>query len=69
MKTGVISRDPEVMGGAAVFEGTRVPVETLLDYLAGGDSIDDFLEGFPSVRRDQVLDLLREANELLLAAS
>ena len=49
------------MGGAAVFAGTRVPVETLFDYLEAGDSIDEFLEGFPSVSRSQVLALLEEA--------
>jgi uncharacterized protein (DUF433 family) len=49
------------MGGAVVFAGTRVPVETLFDYLEAGDSIDEFLEGFPSVSRDQVLSLLEEA--------
>ena len=49
------------MGGAAVFAGTRVPVETLFDYLEAGDSIDEFLEGFPSVSRGQVLALLQHA--------
>ena len=47
MNSQVISRDPEVMGGAAVFCGTRVPVQTLLDYLEAGDTIDEFLEAFP----------------------
>jgi uncharacterized protein (DUF433 family) len=57
------------MGGAAVFAGTRVPVETLFDYLEAGDSIDEFLEGFPSVSRDQVLALLEEAkHQVALAA-
>ncbi len=46
---------PDVMGGAAVFHGTRVPVQTLLDYLVAGESIDDFLEGFPSVSREMVI--------------
>ncbi len=46
------------MGGAAVFRGTRVPVQTLLDYLEAGESIDDFLEGFPSVARRQVISFL-----------
>jgi uncharacterized protein (DUF433 family) len=49
MKPAIISRSPEIMGGSAVFHGTRVPVQTLLDYLEAGESIDDFLEGFPSV--------------------
>jgi uncharacterized protein (DUF433 family) len=51
MTQPVICRDPEVMGGAPVFCGTRVPVQTLLDYLEAGESIDQFLEGFPSVTR------------------
>jgi uncharacterized protein (DUF433 family) len=57
----VISRDADVMGGAAVFSGTRVPVQTLLDYLEAGESIDDFLEGFPSVTRKQAIAFLEEA--------
>ena len=51
MKEPVVSRDPEVMSGAPVFPGTRVLVQTLLDYLEAGETIDDFLEGFPSVTR------------------
>jgi uncharacterized protein (DUF433 family) len=51
MNQPVVSRDPEVMGGTPVFPGTRVPVQSLLDYLEAGDSIDEFLEGFPSVTR------------------
>jgi uncharacterized protein (DUF433 family) len=54
MGKSVISCNPEVMGGTAVFSGTRVPVQTLLDYLESGESIDDFLAGFPSVSREQV---------------
>lgn len=49
------------MGGTPVFAGTRVPIETLIDYLKAGDSIDDFLEGFPSVRREQIVNFLVEA--------
>ncbi len=60
MKQAIISRDRDVMGGAPVFSGTRVPVQTLLDYLEAGDSIDDFLEGFPSVSREQVITFLEE---------
>ena len=55
------------MGGTPVFAGTRVPVQTLIDYLEGGDSIDDFLEGFPSVQREQVIAFLEEAKERMLA--
>lgn len=50
----VVSRDPEVMGGELVFAGTRVEVKTLIDYLKAGHSLDDFLEGFPTVSRGQV---------------
>ncbi|MCC6532654.1 MAG: DUF433 domain-containing protein [Burkholderiales bacterium] len=58
MSDAIISRSPDVMGGTAVFLGTRVPVQTLLDYLEAGESIDDFLEGFPSVSRVQVIAFL-----------
>ncbi len=68
MDGAVLSRDPEVMGGTAVFPGTRVPVQTLLDYLEGGESIDDFLEGFPSVKREQVIAFLEAATERLVTA-
>lgn len=57
------------MRGAPVFSGTRVPVQTLLDYLEAGDSIDEFLEGFPSVSREQVIAFLEQAKERLVAAS
>ena len=54
----VIHSDPEILGGTPVFKGTRVPIRSLFDHLEGGDSIDDFLEGFPTVGRDQVIALL-----------
>jgi uncharacterized protein (DUF433 family) len=63
MKQPVASCDPNVMGGTAVFRGTRVPVQTLLDHLEAGESIDDFLEGFPTVTRQQVITFLDEARE------
>jgi uncharacterized protein (DUF433 family) len=63
MKHAVVSRDPEVMGGAPVFPGTRVPVQTLLDYIEAGETIDDFLEGFPSVTRGQIIAFLEEAKD------
>ena len=69
MKTSVVSRSPDVMGGTVVFRGTRVPVQTLLDYLKAGDSIDDFLEGFPSVTRAQVIAFLEEAKDRVIAAA
>ena len=49
------------MGGTPVFTGTRVPIQTLIDFLKAGDSIDDFLEGFPTVSRQQVIEFLEEA--------
>ena len=52
------------MGGTPVFAGSRVPVQTLLDYLEAGDSIDDFLAGFPSISRAQVVAFLERATEL-----
>ena len=66
MKQSVISSDPDVMGGAAVFSGTRVPLQTLLDYLEAGESIDDFLDGFPSVTREQVIAFLEDAKDRLV---
>ncbi|MBS1770648.1 MAG: DUF433 domain-containing protein [Acidobacteria bacterium] len=56
----VVSRSPDVMSGAAVFAGTRVPAQSLLDYLAGGHSLDEFLDDFPTVKREQATELLRE---------
>ena len=69
MKQPVVSRDPDVMSGTAVFPGTRVPVQTLLDYLEGGESIDDFLAGFPAVTREQVIAFLEEAKDRLIEAT
>ncbi len=62
----VIRNDPEILGGQTVFMGTRVPVQSLFDHLEGGESIDDFLEGFPSVRREQVIAVLEVSCERLL---
>lgn len=66
MKSAVICRDPEVMGGTPVFCGTRVPIQTLIEYLEVCDSIDEFLEGFPSVTRAQVIAFLEEAKDKLV---
>ena len=52
---GIVHSDPEILGGTPVFVGTRVPLKNLIDALEGGDSIDDFLEGFPSVKRKQAV--------------
>jgi len=62
-----ITKDSEIMHGTPVFRGTRVPVKTLFDYLEAGDSIEDFLEGFPTVSRALALEALEEAKHLLLA--
>jgi uncharacterized protein (DUF433 family) len=66
MKRSVVSRDPEIMGGTPVFSGTRVPIQTFIEYLEAGDSIDQFLEGFPSVTREQVIAFLEEAKDKLV---
>lgn len=62
-----ITRDPEIMHGAPVFRGTRVLVQTLFDYLESGDTLEDFLEGFPTVNRAAAVEALEEAKQLLLA--
>lgn len=63
----VIVRDPEIMHGTPVFRGTRVPAQTLFNYIEGGETLEDFLEGFPTVSRDLALQALEEAKHLLLA--
>jgi len=65
--SSVVKIDPEIMSGAPCFAGTRVPIQNLIDYLEGGDSIEDFLDGFPSVSREQVISFLEEAKESVLA--
>ena len=60
---------PDVLGGTPVFTGTRVPVQTLVEYLEGGETIDDFLKGFPTVRREQVIAFLEQATALVIAAA
>ena len=64
----VISRSPDVMSGTPVFTGTRVPVQTLIDYLAGGHPLDEFLDDFPTVRREQALELLQRVKEMFADA-
>ncbi|HEV2763250.1 MAG TPA: DUF433 domain-containing protein [Pyrinomonadaceae bacterium] len=72
MKTDVeaqiISRSPDIMSGAPVFAGTRVPVQTVIDYLSGGHSLDEFLDDFPTVSREQALELLQRIKEMLADA-
>ena len=65
--TEAITRDPEIMHGTAVFRGTRVPVQTLFEYLEGGETLEEFLEGFPTVGRELALQVLDEAKHMLLA--
>ena len=70
MKHGAVVRiDPDIMSGTPVFAGTRVPVRTLLDYLEGGESLDDFLEQFPTVARRQEIAFLEQASERMLATA
>lgn len=63
----VVHRDPEIHSGEAVFVGTRVPAQTFIDYLEGGYDLDEFLDHFPSVRREQAIAFLEQAAEALLA--
>lgn len=65
-QSDIITASPNVMSGTPVFAGTRVPVSTLLDYLKAGESIDDFLEGFPTVKREQVIAFLEAAQAQIL---
>jgi uncharacterized protein (DUF433 family) len=67
MKTRLIVSNPEILGGTPVFAGTRVPIKNLTDCLEAGDSIDDFLDDFPSVSRAQVIAFLEEARAQLTA--
>ena len=66
-ETSVISTNPDILGGTPVFAGTRVPVQTLLDYLEAGHPLKEFLDDFPTVSREQAVGLLEEAKHLLEA--
>jgi uncharacterized protein (DUF433 family) len=68
MKTRLITSEPDILGGTPVFAGTRVPVKSLTDCLEAGDSINEFLDDFPSVSRAQVIEFLEEARAQLTAA-
>ena len=68
-KNSVVAVDPEIMSGTPCFAGTRVPARTLMDYLEAGDSLDDFLEDFPTVSRRQAITFLEEASERMLATA
>jgi uncharacterized protein (DUF433 family) len=69
MDTRIVTCSPDIMGGTPVFAGTRVPIQTLIDYLEGRETIDDFLEGFPTVTREQVISFLEEAKDRVVAAA
>ncbi|MGH7795440.1 MAG: DUF433 domain-containing protein [Candidatus Binatia bacterium] len=60
---GIVHSDPEIMGGTPVFVGTRVPLQNLIDYLEGGESIEDFVDAFPTVKREQAIAVI-EAGKL-----
>lgn len=64
MTDSVIIKDPEILGGMPVFRGTRVPVKNLIDYLSTGETIDAFLDDFPTVTREQVIQFLQDAGAL-----
>ena len=64
--SGVIIRDPEILGGTPVFLGTRVPFQALLDYLEGGETLDEFLDDFPTVTRERAIEALEFAKSLLV---
>ena len=68
MTTKVINIDPEILGGTPVFNGTRVPIESLFDHLEGGVSLDEFLDDFPTVRREQAIEVLSLAEEVLTSS-
>jgi len=68
-KRPLITSTPEILGGTPVFSGTRVAVQTLIEYLEGGQSIDEFLDGFPTVSREQVIAFLEEAKARMLAVA
>ena len=67
--SALINCDPEIMSGMPVFRGTRVPIQALFDYLEGGDPLDEFLDDFPTVKREQALALLELSKDILLSHS
>ena len=69
MARSVVSRDPNILGGTPVFSGTRVPVRVLLEHFEAGDCLDDFLENYPSVTREQAIQLIELAMEQLTGSS
>lgn len=69
MTDTLIERNPEILGGTPVFSGTRVPVRTLMEHLEAGDRLDDFLEDFPTVSREQALEALERAKGMLTSGA
>ena len=67
MEPSLVTSSPDVLSGTPVFAGTRVPVQALIDSLEGGETIDDFLTGFPTVTRQQVVSFLEKATERMIA--
>ena len=63
----VVTSSPDILSGTPVFAGTRVPIQALIDYLEGGETIDEFLTGFPTVRREQVIAFLEEATARMIS--
>jgi uncharacterized protein (DUF433 family) len=68
-KVPVVHSDPKIMSGTPVFVGTRVPVQSLFDYLEGGDTLDEFLRQFPTVKREQAVAALEQARDSVLASA
>ncbi len=68
IETQIISRSPNILSGTPVFAGTRVPVETIIDYISAGHSLEEFLDDFPTVRREQALELLQRLKQQLADA-
>jgi len=69
VSTPVVNCDPKILGGTPVFAGTRVPIQNLIDCLESGYSVDEFLEDFPSVKREQVFQFLEQAKDKLVEAA
>jgi uncharacterized protein (DUF433 family) len=67
MAEAIVTSSPDILSGTPVFAGTRVPVQALIDYLEGGETIDDFLTGFPTVKREQVVAFLEEATARMIS--
>jgi uncharacterized protein (DUF433 family) len=69
MTQPIVTSSPDILSGTPVFAGTRVPVQALIDYLEGGETIGDFLAGFPTVKREQVVAFLEEATARMTATA